>query len=363
LRWLGEKVEFDFNVDPEEQGAARLLAADPDLLNVGVSRDLTPRSRGFGIRVEANFRGAPVNGYTFTLHRHRPQGAEAAISFPLTAEHVIGLPHEPETFSYDVVHERRGLVLQDPPMCFLEGINVSLGMVTSTRNVKIEAHGDRQEDSYSVSLVNEPDIVRLATNPQGATAAKLLSANYARREKRSLPYQQWFECDADAAAESLRELIKTTTKGAWIVDPYFDETELGRFALAVGRTSAPIRILTSAEGLRTNAKRDSMPAGARLGARAQAATQGPGAQKQLEIRVMAGVRPDVHDRFLMVDDAIWLLGSSLNEFGSRGTMLVGIPDPRAVAGKIQEAWGRATALDAWLVERATRRIADVGDIS
>lgn len=355
LSWLSEKVEWDFRVDPEELGAARLLVVDPDLANVGVSRDLAPRSRGFGIRVEANFRNAPVDGYTFILHRNRPRGAEAPIWFPLTGKHLIELPHEPETFSYDVVHDRRGLVVQDPTMCFLEGVNISIGTVMTTRNVTIAASGDRPEDTYSVPLLNEPDIVRLATNPQGVTAAKVLAANYARREKRVSPYQQWFEGDADAAAKTLRELIKATRTSAWIVDPYFDETELGRFALAVGHTSAPIKILTSAEGLRTNAKRDSMPAGARLGARAQAVMRGPGAQEQIEIRVMAGVRPDVHDRFLMVDDALWLLGSSLNEFGSRGTMLVAIPDPRTVSGKIQEAWGRAMALDDWLAARAVRR--------
>lgn len=354
LTWLSEKVGFDFNVDPEELGAARMLVADPDLVNASVSRDLAPRSHGFGIRVVANFRGAP-DGYTFILHRYRPRGAEAPISFPLTGEHMIELPHEPEMFSYDVVHGKRGLVVQDPPMCFLEGVNISLGVVTSTRNVKIAASGDRPEDAYSVSLVNEPDIVRLATNPQGVTAAKLLSSNYARREKRVPPYQQWFEGDAHEAAKTIRELIRTTHTGAWIVDPYFDETELGRFALAVGHTSAPIKILTSAEGLRTNAKRDSLPAGGRLGARAQAVALGPGAQKQIEIRVMAGIRPDVHDRFLMVDDALWLLGSSLNEFGSRGTMLVAIPDPRAVTGRIQEAWERAIPLDGWLATRASRR--------
>ncbi len=355
LSWLSQKVEFDFEVDPEELGAAHLLVMDPDLINVAVSRDLEPRERGFGVRVEANFRSAPVDGYTFILHRYRPRGAEAPISFRLTGEHVIELTHEPETFSFDIVHDRRGLVLQDPPVCFLEGFNISIGMATSTRNVKIAASGDRPEDSYSVPLVNEPDIVRLATNPQGLTAAKLLAANYARREKRSPPYQQWFEGDAHAAAKTLRDLIKATRKGAWIVDPYFDDTELGRFALAVGHTSAPIKILTSAEGLRTNAKRDSQPAGARLGARAQAVMQGPAAQKRIEIRVMAGVRPDVHDRFLMVDDALWLLGSSLNEFGSRGTMLVAVPDPRPVSAKIQEAWERAIGLADWLAARAVRR--------
>jgi hypothetical protein len=74
-----------------------------------------------------------------------------------------------------------------------------------------------------------------------------------------------------------------------------------------------------------------------------------------EVRVMTGDRPAVHDRFLAVDDTIWHLGSSLNEFGSRGTMLLALPDPDAIRGDLLKAWNEAEALSVWIEKRRQNR--------
>jgi hypothetical protein len=68
-----------------------------------------------------------------------------------------------------------------------------------------------------------------------------------------------------------------------------------------------------------------------------------------EVRVMGGKSSAIHDRFLLVDERVWLLGSSLNEFGSRGTMLVELPLPSRIVSKLDDAWNdkaRTKALDA-----------------
>lgn len=62
----------------------------------------------------------------------------------------------------------------------------------------------------------------------------------------------------------------------------------------------------------------------------------------------------MHDRFLVVDVSVWLLGSSLNEFGSRGTMLVALPEPDAVTRRIEQAWTQAVPLEVWLARRGAR---------
>ena len=38
----------------------------------------------------------------------------------------------------------------------------------------------------------------------------------------------------------------------------------------------------------------------------------------------------LHDRFIIVDDSAYLLGSSLSEFGSRATTLFKVPNPEAL---------------------------------
>lgn len=72
--------------------------------------------------------------------------------------------------------------------------------------------------------------------------------------------------------------------------------------------------------------------------------------------MVAGSEPDIHDLFLRVDEAIWQLGSSLNEFGDRCIMLVALPDPDAISPKLQAAWGRAEPRANWI---AAGSLADV----
>jgi hypothetical protein len=353
LSWLDERLAFDFHTDPEHLGAVHLLLQDPNLSNVHVERvpDADP---AFRMRVKPYFRGAPASGYTFTLYRQRPHAGEAAISFPLVGEQVIDLPATPFTVSTEVTHERRGLIWQEPPAVFLDGMSFEANLVLHSRRVDIEATGSRAPDSYSVPLVRDSETVDVSMGARSRTAAQVLSGNRARAEKRHPPYQRWFDGDAGAAAPAVRELIATTRRAAWIVDPYFDDVELRRFALAVGRTAAPIKVLTSAEGLRNNGKRGGSVPGARLLATALKAEASPFGQSSVEIRVMVGVRPEVHDRFLQVDDALWLLGSSLNEFGSRGTMLVAVPDPDVVFPKLEQAWEKAPLLADWVAARPVR---------
>lgn len=310
------------------------------------------------MRIVPQFVAGPSPGFTFTLRRQRPHSEETPLSFPLSGELILELPHTPFTFTSEVHHERRGLVWRVGPAVFLDGATFEAELVIRSHNVSIPASAGRVADSYSVPVVKDSEVVQVTATHASAvgwTAAQVLAGNRARAEKRHAPYQQWFDGSADAAAPAIRALIQRTRLEALLVDPYFDETELHRFALAVGRTKAQILILTSAEGLRSNARRSDQVVGAALltaAAKAAAVGAGPG---HIEIRVMTGSRPDVHDRFLRVDNALWLLGSSLNEFGSRGTMLVAVPDPDAILPAILEAWERAVPLATWMGVRRRRR--------
>lgn len=355
--WLRKELNFDFGVDPELLGAVHLVRVDPDLVSVHEERMPAEAGKQFRMRIVPTFRGDPTTAFTFTLRRERPYAEETPISFPLVGEQMLELPDAPFMFSTEVSHERRGLIWREGPAMFLDGVTFVGELVVRSRDVRVEATGGRAPDSYSVPLVNDPEVVEVLHEDarDERTAAQILSANRARAEKRQPPYQQWFDGSADAAAPAIRELIKRTRLEAWLVDPYFDEVELRRFALAVGRIQAKIKVLTSAEGLRSNARRAEEVAGAHLLATVNKAGAAPGGRSDIEVHVMTGARPDIHDRFLRVDDALWLLGASLNEFGSRGTMLVAIPDPDTVLRQILDAWKRATPLVAWMKDRKRRR--------
>jgi hypothetical protein len=74
----------------------------------------------------------------------------------------------------------------------------------------------------------------------------------------------------------------------------------------------------------------------------------------VEVRVALGRRAPIHDRFVVIDDRVWLVGSSLSELGARGTVVVQLQDPAPVLALIQQVWDtEAIPLRAFQERRAS----------
>ena len=60
---------------------------------------------------------------------------------------------------------------------------------------------------------------------------------------------------------------------------------------------------------------------------------------KVKCRVMRG-QSDLHDRFLVVDNNVWILGTSLNNFGERATTIAMVPEEsRAkIISKVDSWW-------------------------
>ena len=67
--------------------------------------------------------------------------------------------------------------------------------------------------------------------------------------------------------------------------------------------------------------------------------------------MLSGKMPPVHDRFLVVDENIWLSGNSFGTLGERAGMIIRLPDPVRVIAQLKEFWSEAQSLAAWLTAR------------
>jgi hypothetical protein len=153
------------------------------------------------------------------------------------------------------------------------------------------------------------------------------------------------------------------------LDPYFGAADLLSFPLATSLRSIPIRILTSADYCADPHTAEPVDNGdVLLRALEHIRTKDPHAR--IDIKVMPGAKSPVHDRFLIVDGWIWVLGASLNEFGERGTLLlrlprepfkeIGDPDWLSISRDVFEAhWSRPAdvvlSLAAFVSRRAEER--------
>jgi hypothetical protein len=59
---------------------------------------------------------------------------------------------------------------------------------------------------------------------------------------------------------------------------------------------------------------------------------------KVEVRVMDNRdgEPVLHDRFLVVDGAVWFSGNSFNAIGQRESLIVKLPDPTAVIIRLDQ---------------------------
>jgi hypothetical protein len=252
----------------------------------------------------------------------------------------------------EVWDPRRGhLKVSHEAHTFIQSIHIGLGLMEKTVV-------QMNDESYEVMRSGKHERSVIGTEHTVSPARIRMVVAYHERKKRntaSAHDQRWFRDQRDDARKLLQGILNEANSQVLIIDPYFGAEELAGFALAVGRTDIPIHILSSAELLKEPAGRESaLEKGEQLLATLRQ-IEAHEHMNPFEIRVMAGGRPAVHDRFLSIDERIWLLGSSLNEFGSRGTMMLALPDPDAVRGDLTKAWEQSEPLEGWVERRRVNR--------
>jgi hypothetical protein len=65
-----------------------------------------------------------------------------------------------------------------------------------------------------------------------------------------------------------------------------------------------------------------------------------------EVRVISA--SSLHDRFLVVDDDVWFVGNSLNSLGEKASMIIRLPNPNEVIGRLHELSSKASTLDDYI---------------
>jgi hypothetical protein len=361
LVWLEGRLHFDLGEYPEYWGSVHLVAPNPVYREQGVymERGKSPAESAI-LRFQSRS-GARVEGLRLLVHQKDAWGLTdyrwLTVKQPWVRLRFGGVVHDtPE----DVLDPRRGFLrVSNYKRAFITGFSINHN---AGRRYKVNG----VESPYEVT--RSSNIGHMAVGQVNEKVAsvrdRMFGARNARSRRRAAEEQRWFRDQRDEARDVLRNLMHEAQVDVLLVDPYFGAEELGEFMLAVGREDIPVHILTSSEVLKQRVDKGSDPdRGAQLD-RVLRQVRDQLRTSMFEIRVMRGQRPTIHDRFLAVDVLlakqdepaptsmhIWLLGSSLNEFGSRGTMMLGLPDPGAVRNDLINAWKEAETFEAWLQRR------------
>ncbi|MGO9837286.1 MAG: VPA1262 family N-terminal domain-containing protein [Polyangiaceae bacterium] len=349
---LREAVAVDLSRFPEHLGSLHLCFANPLLRRM--ERSVTSDERTLlvrcyerenlsviGCEIELTNEWPPVgNGFRLT---HTIQSPFFALPMP-TQPHLLRVR----------LFDRAGRCIENDSGVFLREFVLDVELATPRQITYVSPGGEKE--TYEVQAVSyDPSRAR---GPRSRTPLQHVDEAVKSRELDDLAAARVFLFfpGGDAARREalgvVRELVGGARERCDIVDPYLAANDILAVVPFVRDQRCPVRLLSSREFLH---KRGSD--GATHEFRLATAVESLRAQLRIPItaKQMGGRdRSPVHDRVLVVDKSVYLLGSSLSEYGSRATTLFHVPDPRHLLAEIDLWWTNAAPLDSTPNERTTR---------
>jgi hypothetical protein len=308
-----------------------------------------------------------------TFWGRRAWGATEVRRLPLVfGANLLNVPEGVEEVAHAVESPTRGLLEQSEMVGFISSVKIEMNLITEQRRVQgSPSRESNRSDGYTVGVVGHTSDMLIGD----ARRVNALSRLAADEEQRAITKAwsgvsvQWFDNESVRGAQAIRDIIGRGSRRIDLLDPYFGRKDLQSFALATTRHGLPVRILTSADFCSGGSDSElNIERGDAL-LQILELVRSQDARFKIEIKVMAGPKSPVHDRFLIVDDTVWVLGASLNEFGNRGTILMRLPAPPGIeAGGVpafsiskcvfDKHWDRPEPLSMSLKEWVVRRVGE-----
>lgn len=245
-----------------------------------------------------------------------------------------------------VTHPRYGLLAWNEAIPLIRSIHTHLDVVSRQKRVGVPSRGKKVPAyEYGVSELEDGGDTVIGKIPDNeGIEARAFSAAHRRAKKGTEGAERWFQDAPENAAQFIRDTIGQARHRVFIADPYFAGRELLAFGHAIQRPGVELRVLTSAKALIKALKGN-----ATMLQQAVGTFQSYPAKPA--VRVLKGERPLLHDRFLVVDEAVWFSGNSLNTIGERPSMMVRLSHPERVAARLVGMWATATPFDDWIAGR------------
>lgn len=357
VAFVARRVHIDLRLYQEYLGSVALVAPDPILKQI--DHFMIPASKDKGERIFYRFiprAGKSLEGLkltTFDEQNHlltdfTIQDIPAGGILDIDKGDCIG------TYGYVVTHPQHGVLAYSPPFPFLRQMNFSIHAGTpggmkvsvptgeSANSPRMEYQAAQRSQLASQSLLgDEPRIPN--ANVRVAIAAS-------RREKlaNAKQYgQRWF---SDGSREEAMRFIQGELRQAksrvMIADPYLAGLQLGQFLYAVNPETTSVSLLTSGLAFKT---KDQEPS--KIDDFDQRIAQ---LERDTKIAAKAYVLQSsiLHDRFLVIDDAVWFLGNSLNTLGDKASLIVKLPNPDEVIEQIEGMLKQAIPFESYKKRQA-----------
>ncbi|MCL2778717.1 MAG: phospholipase D family protein [Polyangiaceae bacterium] len=310
----------------------------------------------------------PLNELELMFWNQRSWGATSVRRMTLQpGVNVLHVPEGVEQVAHAVVCQKRGLLKLSQSAGFIRAFNGAMDLISEQRSV------EAPKGRYTVGVSGASQPIQVGT-PRPAGALTRLAADEGQqrtqREWAATAFQ-WFDKDGVAGTQAIRDIIRSASTSVDLLDSYFGRGDLMEFALSTTKHGLPFRVLTSHDFCTSGEDPDLKIERGDALAKTLESVRAEDPRLNIEIKVMPGQKSPVHDRFLIVDGTVWVLGASLNEFGSRGSLLMKLPaspvhgtsgsSAFSVSANVFDVhWDTSDALADWVKRRAASRTGSRG---
>ena len=351
--WLRDTLHIDLFETPLLWGSAHLLLTNPLFGHVHVH---SPEARPDTLLIELlRHPGAVTSNIEFAFSEMRAGGPTKLAHGPLTSPTMqLFLGHEVLDAALSLNCPDRGLLYVGSIGPTVRSLHFDFRTITGVREVRVPARTPGEPDVYRTTLSGPPHTMHVGNLAPRPTIAARLFAESRRAERRRLAHhlgQRVFRGKLPEATEIVRALLAQAQDSVLILDPYFSAHDLGRYVLANGNHQVSFRIVTSKMSASSTdeEKIDRLEELHEESLRIQHSTTSP-----VDLRVNPS-KSVFHDRYLAIDEAVWLLGSSLNKYGDRLTTMIELPDSEALSETLNYEWDIAQPLGDFLAKRRAVR--------
>lgn len=315
----------DLTLYPEHLGNIYFVQYNPYFRAVDFSGSNNPNG------LFATFRFRP--GYTANLIMRIANKNKAGFYLDETtakidsshSEYFIPMKAEPDVIDIKVFDEKGALIYYQNDMSFIRQININMNIKSADISIATQSKSGNKEEKVEKFISN--DIVIGETPKTSAALDEKISEDAYRTLEKRLEFilfdgnKEKKEENVTKAKSIVREILKKAQRRCYICDPYFNLQNMIDFVFTMPQLHVDVKVLACQEFLAKNAAKAKIAA-KDLDNAIELYNKRVGCT--IQMRLLSGQSP-LHDRFIICDDSVWLLGSSFNEFGNRATTIVKVP--------------------------------------
>lgn len=362
IRFLKRRLHLDLSDYTEYLGGLALVVPDPVLRRV--QHFLVPAQSVEGPE-RLVYRLVPRPGQSFddlklTVLERRSNllSRFETVDVPADGLAIVESALPFDQTGYAISHTVQGVIAYQQPIPFIRAVKVSLGVAGRKVRVEVQRTESPRSPTDSYEITEYAHEIPLDVGEERHDAiVKVVEAEQRRiRRAAAKRYKQtWFDGgQRDKAISFLRGQFAKARLSVMVADPYFGARQILQFLHAVPRTHVDFTILTSRLAFESE-HAEAIDAAPQDGAQEQAenatgvetaterlrsftrslATLRRREMKSVTVLVLSGKTPPLHDRFLVIDDEVLFLGSSLNALGERASLILSVPDSEPILARLR----------------------------